>query len=708
MKRLFPLFLLAGVAWAVRGEERKFFAHYMGCFPATSGWVAQSMAQSACLTNAVGWESFGGAGWLNRPLAPFGFSQSDEADAALEVRRAMRAGLDGFAVDAWAGQKGARRRFEQLLRAAEPYGGRFQVTVCLDAACHTAGYAKDVPMWQRFADTVNDVLRFRDSPAFATFEGRPLVFSYHSRFVVGRGPEAEIAAAWTKFRGAVPADVFLAGDIDYLVKWGDAAVDRSAAVRFAARHFDALGGFLGVEGGWGLDPLVAETTKACGRVWSQPMVYQYQNPRGALIASRGLDRLADNWENARRTGSRLIQFVTWNDYGEETTLAPSYQSGYTLTRLCRHWADWWRSGVEPTPEEDEVHVVFRRTVDWQRESWPYSSRVFGALPEPVLEVVTLLREPGRVQVENYGAYAAPKGLFRRQFPLKTGPVAAHVTRATAVGETTVCRVSAPEQVSDRRWREDYLNVAFGSNFDREWERDFPGAKPLRWSEMGDADGDGLPNWFEMAFFGRYPDLATAGAGDPADDPDGDGATNLEEYRRGTNPLVKDTPYEEGFVWRLGDLAQKQAVWNPARDETGRGVWFALKGDGTRASCGYDLVTRRQYHDGNYHFRTNGVVAFGGAHGLVESLAWRAPADGVFEVEALVGVGRTSSAGAIAARLQVGETVLDEAAVGRGEERLLVAREVRLAEGACLRLVGDFSRAWGLGPLEIRRFNIRKR
>ena len=660
MKRLFPLFLLAGVAWAVRGEERKFFAHYMGCFPATSGWVAQSMAKSACLTNAVGWESFGGAGWLNRPLAPFGFSQSDEADAALEVRRAMRAGLDGFAVDAWAGQKGARRRFEQLLRAAEPYGGRFQVTVCLDAACHTAGYAKDVPMWQRFADTVNDVLRFRDSPAFATFEGRPLVFSYHSRFVVGRGPEAEIAAAWTKFRGAVPADVFLAGDIDYLVKWGDAAVDRSAAVRFAARHFDALGGFLGVEGGWGLDPLVAETTKACGRVWSQPMVYQYQNPRGALIASRGLDRLADNWENARRTGSRLIQFVTWNDYGEETTLAPSYQSGYTLTRLCRHWADWWRSGVEPTPEEDEVHVVFRRTVDWQRESWPYSSRVFGALPEPVLEVVTLLREPGRVQVENYGAYAAPKGLFRRQFPLKTGPVAAHVTRATAVGETTVCRVSAPEQVSDRRWREDYLNVAFGSNFDREWERDFPGAKPLRWSEMGDADGDGLPNWFEMVYFGRWPRMETATVADPCADPDGDGATNLKEYRRGTDPTKPDTPYAPGFAWssRLPTRMSERLPWaepepidgvfNPERDAKGNCVWWWLArkdgrwepaDEGDFDHRDWAAAKIRRYRAGLTFERDGRIVVRPRSQGAL-SVAWESPVDGTVDVAVTLADGRT--------------------------------------------------------------------
>ena len=714
MKRLLILSAMAVLAEGAQAlaagtspSERKFFAHYMGCFPATAGWLADAQAKTHSLTNSAAWEDLGGVGWINRPLMPLGFRQSEEENAALEVRRAMRAGLDGFAVDAWAGDDSAKRRFEMLLKAAEPYGGRFQVTVCLDPACHGHGYATDVPMWRRFADTVNYVLKFRDSPALATFDGRPLIVTYHMRFIAGWGPEAEIAAAWTKFREAVPKDVFLMGDVDYLVKWDDPKVDRAAAVRFAAKHFEALGGFLGVQGGWGLDPLVAETTKACGRVWCQPMIYQYQNPRGAMIASRGLDRLAANWENARKTESRLIQFVTWNDYGEETTLAPSVTANYTLTRLCRHWAEWWKTGVEPEIGEDEVHVVFRRTADWAAESWPYAMRRFGNLPEPVLEVVTLLKEPSTVQVKDYGEYAAPKGLFRKQFPLKPGLVAVRVRRSTLFVPKTVCGVIAPERVSDRRWREDHCNVAYGSNFEKEWELDFPGTKPLKWSEMGDVDGDGMPNWFEMAFFGKYPDLSTAEAGDPNADIDGDGATNLEEYERRTNPLVADTPYPSGFTWSLGDLVAKRNVWNPSRDAKGRNVWYAFGEGGELAAGGYDLVAKRTYHDGNFNFKTNGVVAFGGRRGTVESFAWRVPVDGVYSIDVRVGVGMTGGGGVNRATLQGGDEILKNVVVGKGGEKDMGAKKVRLAAGTLVRVVGDFADCWGLGPLEIRRFDIRK-
>jgi hypothetical protein len=48
----------------------------------------------------------------------------------------------------------------------------------------------------------------------------------------------------------------------------------------------------------------------------------------------------------------------------------------------------------------------------------------------------------------------------------------------------------------------------------------------------DDDGDGLPDWWEIKYFGN---LDQDGFGDP----DGDGASNSIEYLRGTDPTVKD-------------------------------------------------------------------------------------------------------------------------------------------------------------------------
>ena len=51
--------------------------------------------------------------------------------------------------------------------------------------------------------------------------------------------------------------------------------------------------------------------------------------------------------------------------------------------------------------------------------------------------------------------------------------------------------------------------------------------------IGDSDQDGLPDWWELKYFGNLNQ-------GPGDDPDGDGLTNLQEYQYGTDPTKFDT------------------------------------------------------------------------------------------------------------------------------------------------------------------------
>ncbi len=65
----------------------------------------------------------------------------------------------------------------------------------------------------------------------------------------------------------------------------------------------------------------------------------------------------------------------------------------------------------------------------------------------------------------------------------------------------------------------------------------------------DADGSGIPDWYEMQH-GLEPGTKTLAAADP----DGDGLTNLGEYQRGTDPHLRDTDgdgIEDGREVALG-------------------------------------------------------------------------------------------------------------------------------------------------------------
>jgi hypothetical protein len=75
----------------------------------------------------------------------------------------------------------------------------------------------------------------------------------------------------------------------------------------------------------------------------------------------------------------------------------------------------------------------------------------------------------------------------------------------------------------------------------------------------DADGDGLPDWWEIQYFG------STGA-NPNDDPDGDGFKNWQEYIADTNPNDRDSclrinaiQREAGgvrIVWQGGEQARQ--------------------------------------------------------------------------------------------------------------------------------------------------------
>ncbi|MFA6293878.1 MAG: endo-1,3-alpha-glucanase family glycosylhydrolase, partial [Victivallales bacterium] len=397
------------------------------------------------------------------------------------------------------------------------------------------------------------------SPKLARRDGRPLIFGYQSRgpstkYISKKNPgrtKDELALMRIK-----PEGWELMGETyedasrqigqpiywHYCISWLFHGIDRklvpeNATARAAgviAKHVQAVGSFtsLGKE-----QAEISRAVKAAGAEWGGFIgMYQKENIPYEVYAGKGLDWMCKYWEEVRDEDATLLQFITWNDYGENSNIAPAYNTRYTLYELTGYFIRWWKTGIQPVPDHDRIYIISRK--------YPPDVKVFPFLQGPyrqgVLEILTILPEAGTVRLPGRKIeYEAPAGFFRKQFPVTPGSVAAELLR----GGKTVIKIESPEPVSDRPFREDNSMVCFSTEFERNWKADFGSAKPLLWSEYGDIDKDGLPNWFEMYWFGRFGDLSTAACADPkAVAPSG--KTVMQEYLDQTDPTKKPIPYSE--------------------------------------------------------------------------------------------------------------------------------------------------------------------
>lgn len=735
MKKLLAvLSLLAVVGCAPETQPvRKVYAHYMGCFPAACGAMPYYFGELAKQAPAArldrarrnAYDSVGGQ-IVNWPLVPEGFVTNSLADAKLEIARAIRAGIDGFVFDAWAGDANAKKLLDVFFQAAEEMKADFGLTICFDPSCHPHG-PNDGTMLEQYVKTAQFVLRHADSPNLARFDGKPLFFGYYSDNLCPRqkGETAEawrarVAEAWGAWRKALPGPVFLHGSIDAMANVRDATPEQMRALgTWAGRTFDAVGGFLGTDNGWGLDTNLVASVKAAGGEWSQPMFFQYSNKLGGIVTDAGLNHLRCNWDAAIRNGSHLLQFVTWNDYGEETCLAPAYGTAYTVARVNRHFAEKWKTGREPRVEKDEVHAVFRRAVSTE-DPYPFLSRRVERRPS-ALEIDLFLTAPAKVEVAGHGAFDAPAGYSFKQFPLKEGAIRVAVKR----GGEKVLDWTCPETVAANAWREDMMLAAYGTNYEDEWKLDFHDAPLFVYAENADDDGDGMPNWYEMIYFGKFPRMSSATAGDPDGDPDGDGRTNLQEFRDRTNPLVADAAgYGVGFVWRLGDLKDDRFLTNPFKDAKGRARWHAAYKFGPRQKIARDgdyvemdwcsdslrhrafgVYKKNPYGSecGSVSVSTNGVVAVQSRQECLMALGFRAPEAGVYAAGADVVGGRGQTC--VRVSLARGAEELAAKAVRQDEAATLAAEGVALKVGETLWLVFDGANVWGMGATRITRWDV---
>jgi len=543
-----------------RPLQKKIFAHYMGCWPAGT---AQRLNEGKELRHDVPSSSvayYGGHVRNFDLVDPAAKQLTLEESADLEIRRAMRIGIDGFAIDAWAGGDGARRTLDALFKVAEAKNYPFELTICLDPCCGADMVASVKELLQKHGK----------SPKLARREGKPLIFGYMSCcYGMWVTPQARLTpAGWAQMGQAYVDAAQKIGEpiaYHYCMTWFFMGCDNSQikpgmmteAAGILARYVQAIGGFqwLGPE-----QDAIAKAVRAAGAEWSLPIgMFQKENIPFECYVPKGTDLM--HWgQAALDQEATLIQLITWNDYGENTCIAPAYNTRYTLYDLTGYEIALWKTGKAPVTDHDRVYLIYRKYPAGSK-IFPFHAK-FGGVEGGVIEVLARLLKPAKIRLPGRQLeYEAPAGYSRKQFPVTAGPMIAEMIRDGKVE----MRLESPEPITDRPFREDNGLVCWSSEEERFWKEDFGDVKPFWYSEYGDIDNDGLPNWFEMYWFSkergyqpkpkenewlegkpairysRWLDFTTATFADPKADPNGDGKTLLEDYREQKDPTRAVAP-----------------------------------------------------------------------------------------------------------------------------------------------------------------------
>lgn len=612
-------------------RPKKFFAHYMGCFPIGGGGISPGYARSKyhhLRHDSPNFEYAFGGRRRGEPLLPDSVDGlTFEQSAELEIKRALRAGIDGFAFMAIAG--GPNNVFpvmDAMFKVCEENDYPFEITWALSGL-------------DRSIEAIDYILREHgDSPKLARRDGKVLMLGYQSVFSGIEGARKILSKRYPDIKVDSPEERYSPEflrllregfrtkleerfDTPMYFQFGFGALfygmkDKPKEERpwletigYLAEGFEAINAFHYQSGPTDYDA-VAKAVTDKGSEWGEPLMYSYENmlwkgykPR-SFPFEPGSDAIRHCWENARKNKSTLIQFTTWNDYHESSTLAPTTNIRYGLMDLNAYFVKWWKDGEPPKVDHDKVYLIYPK-YRHELTAYPFGNRGPFLDTEKMnkLEVLTILTAPASVRlVGSDTSWQAPAGLSYKQLPLAAGTTKVEVVRN---GKVTAALDNAVDPVTDKPYRDGHAPTVVSTEDLRHWQADFGNEDPapmLR-GEYGDIDDDGLPNWFEMYWFGNnFLDWDSATKTDPNADPDGDGLTNLQEYQDRQNPTVK-ADYSPGFVWDLNQVTENSsAAFNPESDTFDTPVWYFKQKYADSAPVehgGYWLCERFGWYPGRF-------------------------------------------------------------------------------------------------------------
>ncbi|WP_162240769.1 endo-1,3-alpha-glucanase family glycosylhydrolase [Leifsonia sp. Leaf264] len=426
--------------------SRKVFAHYFPPYPISLDNQAPATDYYSrnylTATGENGKHAAYGGLLRDRPVGRAPLSGDWQLkDLETEVTQAKSAGLDGFTVDVLSLSGRNWDTTARLMKAASNVGDGFVIVPNLDMTS-SAGAAGIETVSAKLAEL------YSSGSAYRLADGRYVLSSFKAE---NQSPEW-----WTQLKSTLASRYgFKIALISVLLDSSVPNMTRYAPVSYAL-------------GDWGTRnadgvlnrPNRAATAHSLGVKWMPGIGIQDVRPNQGVYAEAAATlTLRENWEQAIAQGADMVQLVTWNDYSEGTSMAPSVDHGSAFLDINGYYLLRFKSGATPAVATEGVYITHRvqeiGAAPTAGQSLLMKPTLGGSktAPRDEVEVMTFLKSAAQVKVVIGGqvhSYTAAAGQFIQSFPLETGTISADVVRAgkVVVDADSVHVVEARPDVQD--------------------------------------------------------------------------------------------------------------------------------------------------------------------------------------------------------------------------------------------------------------------
>jgi hypothetical protein len=356
--------------------------------------------------------------------------------------------------------------FLRWLRAAEGQG--IQVGLFPDVQNRSGdypdGYTMNVAEW---AASLSGALRLSaDAAALWRVDGRPAVFHFGTSSTNGKQPDRQApapAGGWREILRRVRADgqdLYFFADI----RPHESARQEWDQIADAVHCFHPAGPARYLAE---MQPLLAQAHRV-PYVWSTSISYYNRK----VWTPPDFCRIHDTYTLALAAGARFVHAMTWNDFAEDTDIAPTAFKGRCLLDVYAYYNRWFKDGVEPVAWPEHVVLGYPRaipatvtspSVSWgtpegQRRAHQPAATVLAANPDwgdwrqapyqPTMIWWARLDRPRRLVIDGVGSVELPAGLSMGT----VGAVTAGQIQAGFAGDAARISLPAVEAVSEERER----------------------------------------------------------------------------------------------------------------------------------------------------------------------------------------------------------------------------------------------------------------